>query len=66
MFEGLAVNLLERVLGQYVDGIDRASLKLAVWKGHVSLTGVSLRREACYALGLPIDVKAGYIEKASA
>eukprot|EP00965_Chrysotila_dentata_P036204 1205874-Pleurochrysis_carterae.AAC.2 len=62
MLEGLAVSILERVLGEYVEGIDKKSLKLAVWKGHISLTNLTLRREACYALGLPIDVKTGYVQ----
>ena len=57
MFESLVLTILERVLGQYVEGLDRASLKVAVWSGNVTLTELKLRREACYALGLPLSVK---------
>ena len=32
-----------------VEGLDRASLKVAVWSGNVTLTDLKLRREACYA-----------------
>ena len=59
MFETIALSLLERVLGQYVEGIDRNSLKLAVWKGHIKLERLTLRREAFYSFGLPVDVQAG-------
>ncbi|EOD14033.1 hypothetical protein EMIHUDRAFT_451837 [Emiliania huxleyi CCMP1516] len=64
MFESIALSVLERVLGQYVEDIDRNSLKVAVWKGHITLERLKLRREALYAWGLPLDIKAGYIERA--
>ena len=38
MFEGLVLSVLDRVLGQYVEGLDRGSLKVAVWSGNVKLT----------------------------
>ena len=62
MFESLVLTILERVLGQYVEGLDRASLKVAVWSGNVTLTELKLRREACYALGLPVNVKLGSVK----
>lgn len=45
-----------------VEGVDRDSLKVSVWSGKVTLTDLKLRREAIYALGLPVSVKAGYIK----
>ena len=45
-----------------VEGLDRASLKVAVWSGSVTLTDVRLRREACYALGLPVHIKLGCVK----
>ena len=62
MFESLVLTVLERVLGQYVEGLDRASLKVAVWSGNVTLHDVKLRREACYSLGLPVHVKLGCVK----
>lgn len=35
-----------------------------MWKGHITLERLKLRREALYAWGLPLDIKAGYIERA--
>ena len=64
MFEGLVLSVLDRVLGQYVDGLDRGSLKVAVWSGNVKLTDLKLRRDACYALGLPFNIKTGCIQTA--
>jgi len=63
MFESLALSVLERVLGQYVENLDRNSLKVAVWRGHITLERLKLRREALYSWGLPLDIKAGYVEK---
>lgn len=48
-----------------VEGLDKASLKVAVWAGNVTLTDVLLRREACYALGLPVNIKSGSIARIS-
>lgn len=45
-----------------VEGVDRDSLKVSVWSGQVTLTDLKLRREAIYALGLPVSIKAGYIK----
>ena len=45
-----------------VEGVDRDSLKVSVWSGKVTLTDLKLRREAIYALGLPVSIKAGYIK----
>ena len=45
-----------------VEGLDRASLKVAVWSGDVTLTDVRLRREACYAIGLPVNVKLAVLD----
>jgi len=42
-----------------VENIDRNSLKVAVWRGHITLERLKLRREALYAWGLPLDIKAG-------
>ena len=56
------LTILERVLGEYVEGLDRASLKVAVWSGNVSLTDLKLRKEACYALGLPVHIKLGTVK----
>ena len=61
MFESLLLSVLERVLGGYVEEIDRSSLKVAVWAGNVTLSNLRLRSEACYALGLPLHVKMGGI-----
>ena len=35
---------------------------MAVWSGQVTLSDLKLRREAMYALGLPVSIKAGYIK----
>ena len=65
MFESLVLTLLERLLGDYVVDLDRKSLKVAVWAGSVQLSNLRLRPEACYALGLPVNIKMGCISSVS-
>ena len=45
-----------------VEGLNHAQLKVAVWSGNVTLKDVRLRREACYALGLPVHIKLGCVQ----
>lgn len=49
-----------------MEGLDKASLKVAVWKGNVTLTDVVLRREAFYSLGLPVNIKSGSVSRITA
>jgi len=42
---------------------DKERLRVAVWDGRVTLTRLALRREALFALGLPIDIAHGFVDK---
>lgn len=60
-------DVLTRVLGQYLEGIDRDSVRFGAWSGLVELRGVALRPEALavlfetLGLDLPVTVEAGFI-----
>lgn len=67
MLESLLADVLTRVLGQYVHGIDRDSIRFGVWGGNLELTGLALRPEALAVLfeslgiQLPVTVHSGFI-----
>ena len=49
-----------------MEGLDKASLNVAVWSGTVTLTDVVLKPEAFYSLGLPVNIQAGSVATISA
>ncbi|KAK4786568.1 hypothetical protein SAY86_010401 [Trapa natans] len=61
MLEDQVANLLQRYLGNYVQGLNREALKISVWQGDVELTNMQLKPEALNALKLPVKVKAGFL-----
>eukprot|EP00178_Gracilaria_changii_P010316 TRINITY_DN2_c0_g2_i2.p1 TRINITY_DN2_c0_g2~~TRINITY_DN2_c0_g2_i2.p1 ORF type:complete len:3871 (+),score=464.35 TRINITY_DN2_c0_g2_i2:339-11951(+) len=67
MLESVLADVLTRVLGQYLEGIDRESVTFGAWSGLVELRGVALRPEALAVLfetlgvNLPVTVEAGFI-----
>lgn len=54
--ERAVADVLQKVLGAFVKGIDKDSLKLSVWKGDVRLTGLELRTEVLDELAIPVRV----------
>jgi hypothetical protein len=53
--------VLNRALGQYIDGIDKDSFHLSAGKGVVELSNLSLRPEAFHALNLPLELSGSHI-----
>jgi hypothetical protein len=45
MFEGLLESILNKVLGQYIQGLNKKDLSISVWSGDVQLTNVKLRAD---------------------
>lgn len=67
MLEGIVADVLVRVLGSYVDGLNRESIRVGVWRGDLELNNLRLRQDALailfetLGLDLPVTVTAGYI-----
>eukprot|EP00178_Gracilaria_changii_P005588 TRINITY_DN1932_c0_g1_i1.p1 TRINITY_DN1932_c0_g1~~TRINITY_DN1932_c0_g1_i1.p1 ORF type:complete len:4003 (-),score=421.76 TRINITY_DN1932_c0_g1_i1:2311-14319(-) len=67
MLEGIVSDGLVRLLGSYVDGLNRESIRLGVWQGDLELKNLRLRPDALavlfesLGLDLPVTVTAGYI-----
>ena len=59
--ETQVANLLEKVLGPFVIGLDKQSLNLSVWSGEVLLRDLQLRTEALDALPIPVKAIGGTV-----
>ncbi|XP_019641996.1 PREDICTED: vacuolar protein sorting-associated protein 13A-like [Branchiostoma belcheri] len=65
VLESLVAGLLNTYLGRYIEDLDTTNLGISLFGGDVELTDLQLRPEALYELELPLEVKAGYVEKLS-
>ena len=63
MFEKAASDLLLRLLGKYVEGLNQESLRIAVWGGEVSLDNLQIKKEALDLVDVPFDIKGGVLGK---
>ncbi|KAI9229411.1 MAG: hypothetical protein DHS80DRAFT_13996 [Piptocephalis tieghemiana] len=61
MFETLVANVLNKVLGDYVDNLETKQLNIGIWSGDVVLRNLRLKREALDKFELPIDVVEGFL-----
>jgi vacuolar protein sorting-associated protein 13A/C len=61
MFEKILGGLLNRLLGDYVEGFDSNNLNLSLWSGEVNIENVRLKKEILVKLGLPISIKYSFI-----
>ncbi|KAJ3643178.1 hypothetical protein Zmor_025903 [Zophobas morio] len=63
MLEGLAAWVLNNYLGKYVENLNTDQLSIALLSGKVELENLPLKKDALRHLGLPIEIKAGFIGK---
>ena len=61
MFEGFLESFLVNYFGKYLEGIDKKNLKIAVWRGEITITHVQLNKDIMKALDLPFKVKIGEV-----
>uniref|UniRef100_H0X048 Vacuolar protein sorting 13 homolog A n=2 Tax=Otolemur garnettii TaxID=30611 RepID=H0X048_OTOGA len=61
VFESLAVDVLNRILGDYVVDLDTSQLSLGIWKGAVALKNLQIKENALSQLDVPFKVKVGHI-----
>ncbi|KAB8337289.1 hypothetical protein FH972_021590 [Carpinus fangiana] len=61
MLEGLVSNLLNRILGMYVQNFDPKQLSVGIFSGDVKLRNLELRKEALDQLHLPLNVVEGHL-----
>ncbi|KAG7207931.1 hypothetical protein KM043_009519 [Ampulex compressa] len=63
MLEGLVAWVLNNYLGKYVENLNTDQLSIALLSGEVELENLPLKREALRHIGLPVEIKAGFIGK---
>ncbi|XP_026669305.1 vacuolar protein sorting-associated protein 13D isoform X1 [Ceratina calcarata] len=63
MLEGLVAWVLNNYLGKYVENLNTDQLSIALLSGEVELENLPLKKEALHHIGLPIEIKAGFIGK---
>lgn len=63
MLEGLAAWVLNNYLGKYVENLNTDQLSIALLSGEVELENLPLKKDALRHLGLPVQIKAGFLGK---
>ncbi|CAH3878880.1 unnamed protein product [Pieris brassicae] len=63
MLEGLVAWVLNNYLGKYVENLNTDQLSVALLSGKVELENLPLKKDALRHLGLPVEIKAGFIGK---
>ncbi|XP_015598611.1 vacuolar protein sorting-associated protein 13D isoform X2 [Cephus cinctus] len=63
MLEGLVAWVLNNYLGKYVENLNTDQLSIALLSGEVELENLPLKREALRHIGLPVEIKAGFLGK---
>jgi vacuolar protein sorting-associated protein 13A/C len=62
MFEGFLEKFLLKYFGEYLKGIDKSNLKVAVWKGEIQVRTVDLNPDILRRLNLPLKMIFGKID----
>ncbi|KAH8307603.1 hypothetical protein KR044_004766 [Drosophila immigrans] len=63
VFEAVVVEVLNKVLGDYIENLDHKQLKIGIWGGDVVLTNLKIRENALDELDLPVQLIYGYLGK---
>ncbi|XP_023289292.1 vacuolar protein sorting-associated protein 13 isoform X2 [Orussus abietinus] len=63
VFESIVTELLNKVLGEYIENLDCTQLKLSLWGGDVVLTDLLIKESALDMLDLPIKLEYGRLGK---
>ncbi|XP_041977291.1 vacuolar protein sorting-associated protein 13D [Aricia agestis] len=63
MLEGLVAWVLNNYLGKYVENLNTDQLSVALLSGKVELENLPLKKDALRHLGLPVEIRAGFIGK---
>nr|XP_034187905.1 vacuolar protein sorting-associated protein 13 isoform X3 [Osmia lignaria] len=63
VFESIVTELLNKVLGEYIQNLDYTQLKLSLWGGDVVLTDLLINESALDVLDLPVRLEYGRLGK---
>ncbi|XP_066591225.1 intermembrane lipid transfer protein Vps13 isoform X2 [Prorops nasuta] len=63
VFESIVTELLNKVMGEYIQNLDYTQLKLSLWGGDVVLKDLLIKETALDVLNLPIKLEYGRLGK---
>ncbi|XP_014471667.1 PREDICTED: vacuolar protein sorting-associated protein 13C isoform X2 [Dinoponera quadriceps] len=63
VFESIVAELLNKVLGEYIENLDYSQLKLSLWGGDVVLKDLLIKESALDVLDLPVRLEYGRLGK---
>ncbi|CAF3768117.1 unnamed protein product [Adineta steineri] len=63
VFKHLAVHLLDKYLGDYIENFDSKSLKVGLWHGNLTIENAYVKQNALDDLNIPVEIITGFIEK---
>lgn len=61
MFEWILESVLNKVLGQFIQDLDKNALSVSVWSGNISLKNVRLKNDLFQQFKLPLQMVFGQI-----
>ncbi|VDP11245.1 unnamed protein product, partial [Onchocerca flexuosa] len=63
VFESVVAEVLNRVLGNFVNNLDASQLNIGIWGGDVKLTNLEVKETALDDFDLPVKLKFGCLTK---
>ncbi|XP_036331860.1 vacuolar protein sorting-associated protein 13 [Rhagoletis pomonella] len=63
VFESVVTDVLNKVLGDYVENLDKKQLKIGIWGGDVVLNNLKLKENALDEVDLPVQLVYGFLGK---
>jgi vacuolar protein sorting-associated protein 13A/C len=61
MFESLVEDLINKIIGEYIEGINKNDIKVGILSGKVEVKNLKLHHHMFHKLGLPFKVMFGVI-----
>ena len=61
MFESILEKVLNKYLGDYVEGLSRDDLSVSIWGGDIQLTDIMLRKDIFTKFKMPMQLIYGQI-----
>ena len=63
MFQGLVESLLRRMMGEYVEDLDKRALSVSVYSGEVDLHDLKLKKDIFDKFNVPVKLILGRIKR---
>lgn len=63
MLKGLAAWVLNTYLGKYLENLNTDQLSIALLQGEVELENIPLKKDALNSFELPLEIRAGFVQK---